>query len=378
MKRFSKAQVFLTIVLSFLLVCPLGCKKEGPQAKEIKIGILTPLTGDVASWGEMQKRATKLALERINASGDIRGKKVKVIYEDSQATPSVGVNAFKKLVEIDRVPIVVGSPASNVTLAIAPIANQKKVILLSSGSTATAVGKAGPYIFRIMPSDEVQSSIMADWAVELGYKKVAIIYEENAWGRGLMEAFMMYFKSKGGNITCTEAANPGTTDFRTPLSKIKTAAPEAIYAPLYTRGAGLMIKQAREIGLNQQILGADVYGTPELIEAGGSAVEGVLYTTFGKYDGEEYQKFEKLYQERYGIEPETYATYCYDTFMIAVEALRTLEGKTAIDGESLRQALLSISDFRGVTGLTNFDGTTNAKGKTFDKMTIKNGIHTPK
>ncbi len=378
MKRFTSLitiRTLLIFALALLIVFPFGCSKKEPA--EVKIGILTPLTGDVASWGEMQKRATELALEKVNSLGGVKGQKVKVVYEDDQATPKVGVNAFQKLTQVDKVPIVVGSPASNVTLAVAPIANQAKVVLLSSGSTATEVGKAGPYVFRIMPSDEVQSSIMADWTWELGYRKVAIIYEENAWGRGLMDAFTKDFPAKGGTVVTIQAVDPGATDFRTQLAKIKTLESDAIYAPLYTRGAGLMTKQARELGLKQQILGADVYGTPELIEAGGTAVDGVLYTTFGEYHGPEYQEFAKRYKEKYEIDVETYAAYCYDAFMVAVEAVEKIPKGMEINGFNIREELLKIKDYHGVTGLTTFDGQNSAVGKTFDKMTIKNGKHIP-
>lgn len=354
-----------------------GCVQPEKPKEEIKIGVMTPLTGDVASWGEMQKRATDLALEEINAAGGINGRKVKVIYEDDRADPKEGVNAFKKLVDVDKVPIVVGAPASGVTLAVAPIANQANVVLLSSGSTAIDVGKAGPYVFRIMPSDEVQSSIMANWAWDLGYRKVAIFYVENSWGRGLMEAFNKEFSAKGGAIVTVEAADPDASDFRTQLTKIKSLNPDAIFAPLYTRGAGLMIKQARELGLKQQILGADVYDTPELIQAGGTAVEGVLYTTFGQYQGSEYQAIAKKYKEKYGIDMEAYATYCYDAFVIAVEAIKKIPKEKEINGPNIREELLKIKDYRGVTGLSTFDGRNSATGKTFDKMMVKNGTHVP-
>jgi branched-chain amino acid transport system substrate-binding protein len=364
----KKLWIILGIVVVVALAIVLVVTQTKKEPEVLKIGIMTPLTGDVSSWGAMQRRATELALEVIK---DLR---VKVIYEDDQANPKVGVNAFRKLVDVDKVTIVVGSPASNVTLAVSPLANERKVVLLSSGSTATEVGKAGPYIFRIMPSDEVQSSIMADWAWQLGYKRVAVIYVENAWGRGLMEAFTKDFKAKDGIILTIQATDQDATDFRTQLSKIQGLKPDVIYAPLYTRGAGLMIKQAREMGLKQQVLGADVYGTPELIQSGGDAVNGVLYTTFGEYHGSEHQEFAKRYKEKYGLDVETYATYCYDAFMIAVEAIKRIPKGKAINGPNIREELLRIKDYHGVTGLTTFDGRNNAIGKTFDKMTMN---HSP-
>ena len=365
MKRTFSLILILGLVISIGMV---GCAKKD---EELKVGIITPLTGDVASWGEMQRNATELALERI------KDLKITVIFEDDVVTPKIGLNAFNKLVDIDKVPIVVGSPASNVTLTIAPIANKKKTVLLSSGSTATEVGKAGPYIFRIMPSDEVQSSIMADWALQLGFNRIAIVYVENSWGRGLMEGFKNDFLQKGGQILTIQSTEQDATDYRTQLLKIKSVNPDAIYAPLYTKGAGLMIKQARELGIKKQMLGADVYGTPELITAGGSAVNGVLYTTFSEYHGPEYQDFSSRYKEKYGKTPETYATYCYDAFMIAVEAIRRIPKGNDINGANVRTELLKINNYSGVTGVTSFNGMNSAIGKTFDKMTVIDGSFRP-
>ena len=366
----KKLMTIILIVAGAALSLISGCAKQG---REIRVGVMAPLTGDVASWGEMQRRSTELALIEENAVGGVDGKRIVAVYEDDRVDPKTGVNAFRKLADVDRVPIVVGSPASNVTLAVAPIANEKEVVLLSSGSTATEVKDAGPYVFRIMPSDEVQASIMAEWTLELGFRNVAIVYVENSWGRGLMEAFRQDLRKRGGNIVTVQASDQAETDFRAQLSKVQASRPDVIYAPLYTKGAGLMAKQARELGLNQQILGADVYGTPELVEAGGEAVEGILYTSFQEYHGPEYQDFLTKYEDRYGLTPETYAVYCYDAMKIAIEAMRRIPAIQSVSGSSIREALLSIEDYHGATGLTSFSGNTNASGKTFEKMMVKDG-----
>lgn len=369
--RFSLVGV-LILLLSLCVVNP-ACTK---RAQEIKIGEIGPFTGNLASWGDIQKRATDLAIEDINASGGIKGYQITLIREDGQADPKVAVSAFKKLADVDRVPIVVGSPASNVTLAIAPIANEKHVVLLSNGSTAKEVGKAGPYVFRIMPSDEVQASVMAEWIMQLGFSKVAVLYVENSWGRGLMETFVAEYKQRGGTITIIESAAPEETDFRTQLSKIKSSTPEAIYAPLYTDGAAAMLKQAKELGLTQQILGADVYGDPALVKAAGDTAEGVLFTRYGEYHGKEHEAFAEKYKEKYGKEPETFATYCYDTVMIAAVAIGTCD-LSKLTGDEIRNALLNVRDYTGASGLSSFDGRTSAAGKSFEKLIIKGGKFIP-
>lgn len=195
-----------------------------------------------------------------------------------------------------------------------------------------------------------------------------------------MNAFTKDFRKKGkeGVIVTIQVAEPSSTDFRTQLSKINSFKPDAIYAPLYTTGAGLMIKQAREMGLKQQVFGADVYETPELIQAGGTAVEGVLYTKYGEYHGPEYQQFAREYKAKYKVyDVEAYAAYCYDAFMIAVEAIKRIPKSKEVNGPNIRDELLSISNYRGVTGLSDFSGKNSASGKTFDKMVVKERKHIP-
>jgi branched-chain amino acid transport system substrate-binding protein len=160
------------------------------------------------------------------------------------------------------------------------------------------------------------------------------------------------------------------------LTKISASTPDALFAPLYTRAAGLMVRQAKELGLNLQILGADVYETPEFIEVAGEAAEGVLFTRFGQYDGPEYQVFAKQYQERYHIDPAAYAGYCYDAIKIAFVALARLP-QGQYTGPAIREQILQIRDFHGVTGLTDFNGSTSATGKVFDRLVVKDGKNIP-
>jgi branched-chain amino acid transport system substrate-binding protein len=227
-----------------------------------------------------------------------------------------------------------------------------------------------------MPSDEAQATTMAEWALQLGYSRVAVLYVENAWGQGLKDNFVKTFSAKGGAVTNIETSTDETSDFRSQLTRCRAANPNAIYMPLYQRQAGLAIRQAREIGINQQILGADVYETPELIEAGSSAVNGVLYTTFGRGEGPAQDEFARRYKDRFGEDAGTYAFYSYDAFRIAIAALNGTGGTNA-RAESVRSFLLSLNDYRGVTGQTSFGGKTSASGKTFDKRTVKNGAFVP-
>lgn len=363
-------------LMATLVVLILGCSGElsdsTEPAKPIEIPVITSLTGDTASWGEMQQKGTEMAVEGINRSGGVTGRDIAARFEDSQGKPQSGIAAFKQVIATSEVPITVGFPLSGVTLAAADIANRENFIILSSGSTAQAVGDAGPWVFRIMPSDEVQAQIIAEWALDLGYRKIGVLYVENAWGQGLKNNFVTSFGELGGEVVSIEATQEGDTDFRSQLAKLRDTDAEAFYFPLYQREAGLALKQARQLGLERQVFGADVYQSPELFEAGGSAVNGVLYTTFGVADNDVYRRFQKEHEDRFGQQPGNYTAYAYDAFRLAAEALERA-GWPDATAEDIREALLGITDFKGATGNLSFDGSTSASGGEFQKMVVEDG-----
>ena len=165
------AALFAVLVIIFIVIQP---KKE-PEV--IKIGAILPLTGDASIYGSALKEGLDLALEEINTKGGIIGKKVVVIYEDSQADPKVAVSAINKLINIDKVKIILGEMFSSVTLAIAPIAQKSQVVLISPTVSAEAVPNVGDYIFSIYPSDAYDGKFLANFVYnEIEKKNAAIIF----------------------------------------------------------------------------------------------------------------------------------------------------------------------------------------------------------
>lgn len=148
-----KIWIGVGIVAIVILAIGLIAIQTKKEPGEIKIGAILPLTGDSALYGESIKKGIDLAVEQINSEEGVKGRKVTVIYEDSKAVPSVGVASFQKLISIHRVPVVIGDAVSSVTLAIAPIAEKNKVVILSPLSSAPAITEAGDFIFRNVPSD---------------------------------------------------------------------------------------------------------------------------------------------------------------------------------------------------------------------------------
>ncbi len=358
--------ILILVITSIALI--LGCAKE----KEIKIGVITPLTGEGATYGEDTKRGVDLAVEEINKKGGIDGKMITVIYEDDQIDPETGTKAIQKLISINKVPVIIGAFGSSVSLAIAPIAEKNRVVLFSASSTADALKDAGDYFFRNVPPNSAQGKSAAEFAIDkLKVKTAAILYMNNDYGVSLTKAFENFFLQRGGTIVITENYNPGDRDFRTQLSKIKDKQPDIVFYPGHYQESGIILKQARELGIKSVFIGGDGSYSPELIKIAGGAAEGSYYTLMAMGYGiadEEIKRFTNSFNTKYSLEPDVYSAYAYDALKIIAEAIQ----RGGYSSEGIKNALYQIKDFIGVTGITSFD-TFGEVNKPFYIYEVKNG-----
>lgn len=327
----------------------------GGQANEIKIGAILPLTGDGAKYGEEARNGIDLAVEEINAKGGVDGRKVRIIYEDDQGTSTAAVNAFNKLVTVDKVPVIIGPMYSSTTLAVAPIAERAKVVVLSPSASSPKVTQAGDYIFRNWPSDVYEGGEMAKFAHErLGLKRAAILTVNLDYGIGLTEVFSKEFTDLGGQVVVVEKYEQGATDFRTQLTKIQATNPDGLYLPGYYTEIALILIQAKELGINVQFLSCVGFDNPKSLELAGEAAEGVIFAR-PAYDpeskAEPVASFVQSFKSRYGLVPGTYAAHAYDAMRIVAEAIR----KGGYQSEGIKKALYAIRNFPGVTGETSID-----------------------
>lgn len=344
-------KILLGVIL--LLLFAGGCTKKNDE--EIKIGVITPLSGEGATYGNATKRGVDLAVDEINQKGGIDGKKIVIVYEDDQIKAEVGTKAIQKLISIDKVPVILGAFGSSVSLAIAPIAEKSKVVLFSASSTADALKDAGDYFFRNVPPNSMQGKSAADFAIDkLGAKNAAILYMNNDYGVSLTKSFEEVFVQKGGNILIKENYNPDDKDFRTQLSKIKEKSPEVIFYPGHYKESAQILKQAKELGIKAKFIGGDGSYSPELIGIAGNSSEGSYYTLMAMGYGisdKEIKEFSEKFKTKYGEEPDVYSAYAFDAIKIIVKAIQ--EGGYISEG--IKNELYKMKDFKGVTGLTTFD-----------------------
>ena len=357
------------LVLSFALA--VGCTKKEPS--EIKIGVISPLTGPAASFGVSQKNGAELAIDELNAKGGINGKKIVSIYEDSQLDPNKALSAFKKLISVDNVPVVIGQGSTTEILALAPASDQSKVILVSPGASGAKITGSGKYIFRLSPSDAFQGTMASGFAAKKGYKKGAIIYVNNDWGNGLKDGFEKDFKSGGNDIVTSEAIEPAAKDFKTVLIKVKSKSPDFVYIPIHPDQAGVLLKQAKELGTKLQFIGADSFSEKSILTVAGNSAEGVVFTMPAKTSGVAYDEFQKKYKAKFNSDASYIAAVAYDAVVVTAKAI----SESGSDAEKIKLNLQGVKGYQGASGDITFDKNGDVINKKFDLMTIVNGEYKP-
>jgi len=369
MKRLSKAQAFLAIVLAVLLFCPFGCRKEEPGGRQVKIGAILPLTGDAAQWGIAPKRGAELAVERINDSGGVNGRRLYLIVEDDRAVPADGVSAIRKLLSTEKVSMIVGSVASSVTLALAPIAEKNKVVLISPASSSPKITDSGDYIFRVMPSDDLRGQIFADYLFHnRKIQHVDILYVNNEGGVGNKNSFCNYFQKYGGTVGLMEQYAQESSDLRTQITKIKNSLSEAMIVVSYPKDTVLILQQSRELGVQKPLyFQTEAVEDPQVLSKAGETAEGIEYILPLQASGPARVEFVNLYHQKYGVGPELFAAEAYDCIMLLAEAVRKQGAVSNISSSLVKEYLYDVRNYEGASGRITF----NDKGDVIKPMAIK-------
>lgn len=351
------------------LVCAVmlsGCGKS----TGLKVAFLGPLSGDAASFGTSQKNGIEVALQEVNAAGGINGTPVSVVYEDTQLDQNKAIAAFNKVVDSDGAKVVLGDSSSANTMAIGPLAKRKDVLLLSPIASSASLTKSGFPIFRVSPSDAFQARIASRYAINQGWKTAAIIYTNDEWGTGLKEEFSSNFAALGGKVIDASGIEPKSQDFRPQLTRLKSQQVEFVYIPLHPDEAVVALKQARQLGLKTQFVGADSFSEPTIAKAAGQAADGVIYTVPAAGYGTAYSDFAKSYKTKFGEEPNYNAAAGYDSLRIIVEAAKKAG---SFDRSALAKALSEQSAFEGASGTIVFDKNGDVVSKAFDIKKLQNG-----
>lgn len=330
------------------------------DANVIKIGEVGSMTGPEATFGISTHNGIFLALDQINAAGGVNGKKLEVISVDNQGKPEEAATGATKLITQNNVVAILGEVASSRSMAMAPIAQQYKVPMISPSSTNPKVTLMGDYIFRVCFIDPFQGTVMARFAKEtLHFKNIAILRDvKNDYSVGLADFFKKTFTSSGGTIVLDQSYSAGDIDFKSQLTAIKAKKPEAIFIPGYYTDVGLIARQAKELNVKVPLLGGDGWDSPKLYEIGGAAVNNSYFSNH--YSAEDknpvVQEFIKKFKAKYGVVPDGLAAMGYDAMNVLADALKKAKSISTTD---LRNAIAATKNFQAVTGVITLDENRN-------------------
>ncbi len=330
--------------------------------EKIKIGLSAPLTGEGASLGQGALIGAQVAVKEINSESGINGQLIELIIEDDQCS-SKGINTFNKLVYIDKVTAIIGPACSAAAGPGIPVAQMNGVPTIIWAS-APHLTKVGDYIFRNYPSDAFQGKFAAEYIFNKMGKKVAIIYVQNDWGKGIRDVFSERFKQLGGTVAFDEGVQQDAKDFRTVLVKAKEAYPEVIYFPVYPANGIAGLKQIKELGITVPVIGGDAFETDEVIKS--EDAEGVFYTV-GKINNP--NEFKAKIKNNSDKDSNLVTPLAYDAINILAEVIK----KEGTNKKAIRDGLAKVSYTRGVSlPLIEFNENGDLKTAEFEVKVIKN------
>jgi len=345
------------------------------EATVVKIGHAAPLTGGIAHLGKDNENGARLAIEEINAQGlTIDGRKIQLQLDaqDDAGDPKTGTQVAQKLVD-DHVIAVVGHLNSGVSIPASKIYSDAGIVQISPSSTNPAYTQQGfKTTFRVVATDAQQGPALANYATKaLGAKRIAVVDDATAYGKGLADEFAKSAQASGAKIVAREATNDRATDFRAILTKIKSAQPDAIMFGGMDATGGPFTKQAAALGIRAKILGGDGVCTDKVGELAGNAVQNLVCSEAGLALSkmERGADFAKKYDDRFHTPVQIYAPFTYDAVYVIVDAMKRAN---SIDAPKVLTAMPS-TDYTGVIGHIAFDDKGDLKEGAITLYDFKDG-----
>jgi len=337
-------------VFLILALLTFACKEE---IKVYRVGAVIPLSGAAETYGRNVQNGLMLALEEINAAGGVKGKKLDILMENDETNEQTAVQKAEQLSN-NGIPVIIGGVTSNLALALAPVCDKKKTVLISPTATSPKLTGISPYFFRNFPSDTREGRVMAEYAVRrMKIRNVAILYVDKEYGQGLTQIFKNRFAELGGSIAFEKPYAEGTTDFSSFVKEIKESGPDSIYLPGYYTEIAAILNEIKKQEVNAKIFSVQGMATPMFLEIAPEAAEGVVYPQ-PPYDPESQepaiQKFVQAYRQKFPTKPDVDAAFAYDALWVVAKAIDKCETYPT----DLR-AKIADTNHHGLTGEITFD-----------------------
>ncbi len=334
------------------------------MAKDVVVGVVLPLTGPIAAFGQTSKGGLDIAYEQNHKLKN--GDNVKLVVLDDRGDKVEAATAVKRLLNKNNATVILGEVASGNSMAMAPVAEKAKTPMITHASTNPRVTKGKKYVTRACFIDPFQGAVMAKYALDNGMKTAVVVTDaKQDYSVGLSKAFKKAFTAGGGKILKTVLINSGDKDFNAQVSTIKSQHPDIIAFTGYYPEAALMVKQARAMGIKTPFIGADGVGFPELVKIGGKAAEGFMYTDHfneAAASSPEAKAYVEAFHKKYNKPADSMGALAADAYGMILSAMNQCidEGKAPTDKECVNDKLRNTKGYKGVTGVINIDKDGNA------------------
>jgi branched-chain amino acid transport system substrate-binding protein len=331
-----------TLCSTFAALSILAGTVAAAHAETIHLGAVIPLTGPAAVVGNQEMRGIQFAIDNANAKGGVQGDKVDVQFEDNQAKADQAVLMFNKLVDLQNIPMIfVGY--SGPTLAMAPLATRKQVLLVNAGAQADKLSTASPYLVNTLPSTGDEVSVITKYLIEQGKKKAAVLYENDAPGIGGRDDFVSMFPKVGGSIVAQEPVQFGQTDYRPALLRLAAAKPDVLYVVI-TAGMPSLVQQIHQMTPDFLVAGSTFAADPAAIAD--PASNGLIHTQV-QIDAP--PELSAAFKAKYGADMDFFARQYYNAAQIMLTVLdKLVSEKKPITGKNMHDTLLQIHSFHGL------------------------------
>ena len=333
-------------------------------AKEVKIGVVLPLTGPIAAFGQTSKAGLDIAVAQNTKLKN--GDTVKVIVLDDRGDKVEAATAVKRLLDKDKVSVILGEVASSNSMAMAPICEKAKTPMITHASTNPRVTKGKKYVTRACFIDPFQGAVIAKYAISQGFKNAVLVTDaKQDYSVGLSKAFKKSYEAAGGKIAKTVLINSGDKDFNAQVSVVKANNPDIIVFTGYYPEAALMVKQARAMGIKAPFIGADGVGFPELIKIAGKASEGFMNTDHfneNAASSPEAKAYVDAFHKKYNKAADSMGALAADGYGMILDAMNKCidAGKASDDKECINTNLRGTKGYKGITGVININANGDA------------------
>jgi branched-chain amino acid transport system substrate-binding protein len=337
----------------FVVLVLFGCGKS-PENRAVKLGLIEPMTGDLALYGKPVSQGAAFAVQEANKQSSHKYK-FELVSEDIGSRPETAVSALNKLISLDKVKFVIGPGISAAMLAVAPIAEKNHVLLMGTTCENSQISNAGDFIFRVYPSYTIHGKILARFSIERWKaKKAGIIAVQNDFGIDIAKEFTREFELLGGKVVVQENYVESASDFRAQLSKIKALTPDVVFLSSYIKEMPRILIEAKEIALKSRFVASSSFYDQKVLDMAAGTAEGVAAST-SLYDINSIDpnviKYVKEYEREFNKKPDYWSSYGYDAANVVMAAVEAV----GPDPVKVKDYLYSMTPFPGVTGTLSFD-----------------------